>query len=157
MNELTIARAIHILSIVIWMGGVAFVTIVLIPTIRRSSFKGDESDLFNIIENRFAYIAKALVLIAGLSGFYMIDQLDAWNRFWEIRYFWMHAMVLIWLMFVLALFLIEPFFIKNHSRIVKDGRNLDALRKTQIVHSIILTLSLITIFISVLGAHGFFS
>jgi uncharacterized membrane protein len=157
MNELTIARAIHILSIVIWMGGVAFVTIVLIPTIRRSSFKGDESDLFNIIENRFAYIAKALVLIAGLSGFYMIDQLDAWNHFWEIRYFWMHAMVLIWLMFVLALFLIEPFFIKNHSRIVKDGRNLDALRKTQIVHSIILTLSLITIFISVLGAHGFFS
>ena len=157
MNELTIARAIHILSIVIWMGGVAFVTIVLIPTIRRSSFKGDESDLFNIIENRFAYIAKALVLIAGLSGFYMIDQLDAWNRFWEIRYFWMHAMVLIWLMFVLALFLIEPFFIKNHSRIVKDGRNLDALRKTQVVHSIILTLSLITIFISVLGAHGFFS
>jgi len=157
MNELTIARAIHILSIVIWMGGVAFVTIVLIPTIRRSSFKGDESDLFNIIENRFAYIAKALVLMAGLSGFYMIDQLDAWNRFWEIRYFWMHAMVLIWLMFVLALFLIEPFFIKNHSRIVKDERNLDALRKTQIVHSIILTLSLVTIFISVLGAHGFFS
>jgi len=157
MNELTIARAIHILSIVIWMGGVAFVTIVLIPSIRRSSFKGDESYIFNIIENRFAYIAKALVLLAGLSGFYMIYQLDAWNRFWEIRYFWMHAMVLIWLLFVLALFLIEPFFIKNHSRIVKDGRNLDTLRKTQIVHSIILTLSLITIFISVLGAHGFFS
>jgi uncharacterized membrane protein len=157
MNELTIARAIHILSIVIWMGGVAFVTIVLIPAIRYSSFKGDELDIFNIIENRFAHIARALVLLAGLSGFYMVHQLDAWSRFWEIRYFWMHAMVLIWFIFVLALFLIEPFFIKDHGRIVKDGHNFVNLRKTQLVHSIILTLSLFTIFISVLGAHGFFN
>ena len=156
MNELTIARAIHILSIVIWMGGVAFVTIVLIPTIRRSSFRGDECYIFSVIENRFAHIARALVLLAGLSGFYMIYQLNAWNRFWEIRYFWIHAMVLVWLMFVLALFLIEPFFIKDHGRIVKDGRNFGDLRKTYVLHLIILILSLITIFISVLGAHGFF-
>ena len=157
MNELTIARAIHILSIVIWMGGVAFVTIVLIPTIRHSSFRGDECYLFNAIENRFAQIARALVLLAGFSGFYMIYQLDAWARFLEIRYFWMHAMVLIWLMFVLALFLIEPFFIKDHGRVVKDGRSFGNLQKTQVVHLLILMLSLITIFISVLGAHGFFS
>jgi uncharacterized membrane protein len=156
MNELTIARAIHILSIVIWMGGVAFVTIVLIPTIRRSSFRGDECYLFNTIENRFAQIARALVLLAGFSGFYMVYQLDAWNRFWELHYFWMHAMVLIWLIFVLALFLIEPYFIKDHGRVVKDGRSFGNLQKTQVVHSIILTLSLITIFISALGAHGFF-
>jgi uncharacterized membrane protein len=156
MNELTIARAIHILSIVIWMGGVAFVTIVLIPTIRYSSFRGDECYLFNTIENRFAQIARALVLLAGCSGFYMVYQLDAWNRFWELRYFWMHAMVLIWLMFVLALFLIEPYFIKDHGRVVKDGRSFGSLQKTQVVHLLILTLSLITIFISVLGAHGFF-
>jgi len=156
MNELTIARAIHILSIVIWMGGVAFVTIVLIPTIRHSSFRGDECYLFNTIENRFAQIARALVLLAGFSGFYMVYQLDAWNRFWELRYFWMHAMVLIWLMFVLALFLIEPYFIKDHGRVVKDGRSFGNLQKTQVVHLLILTLSLITIFISVLGAHGFF-
>jgi uncharacterized membrane protein len=156
MNELTIARAIHILSIVIWMGGVAFVTIVLIPTIRYSSFRGDECYLFNTIENRFAQIARALVLLAGCSGFYMVYQLDAWNRFWELRYFWMHAMVLIWLMFVLALFLIEPYFIKYHGRVVKDGRSFGSLQKTQVVHLLILTLSLITIFISVLGAHGFF-
>ena len=156
MNELTIARGIHILSIVIWMGGVAFVTIVLIPTIRRSSFRGDEFYIFNVIENRFAHIARALVLLAGFSGFYMIYQLNAWNRFWEIRYFWMHAMVLVWLMFVLALFVIEPFFIRDHGRIVKDGRNFGDLRKTQALHLIILILSLITIFISVLGAHGFF-
>jgi hypothetical protein len=39
---------------------------------------------------------------------------------------------------------------------VKDGHNITNLKKTQIVHSIILVLSLITIVVSVLGAHGFF-
>jgi hypothetical protein len=87
----------------------------------------------------------------------MIHLLDAWDRFMQIRYFWMHSMLLIWLMFILALFLIEPFFIKDHGRIVKDERNFGNLRKTQILHSIILMLSLFTIFISVLGAHGFFA
>ena len=157
MNALTIARGIHILSIVLWMGGVAFVTMILIPAIRSSSFRGNEYYIFNLIENRFAYVARALVILAGLSGFYMIHLLDAWDRFMQIRYFWMHSMLLIWLMFILALFLIEPFFIKDHGRIVKDERNFGNLRKTQILHSIILMLSLFTIFISVLGAHGFFT
>jgi uncharacterized membrane protein len=139
------------------MGGVAFVTMVLIPAIRSSSFRGDECYIFNLIENRFAYVARALVILAGMSGFYMIHLLDAWDRFLQIRYFWMHSMLLIWLMFILALFLIEPFFIKDHGRIVKDERNFGNLRKTQILHSIILMLSLFTIFISVLGAHGFFT
>jgi hypothetical protein len=87
----------------------------------------------------------------------MIYQLDAWNRFLEFRYFWLHFMLLIWLMFVFALLVIEPFFIKDHGRIVKDGHHFGNLRKTQTLHLIILILSLFIIFISVLGAYGFFS
>ena len=45
MNELAIARAIHILSIVIWIGGVAFVTMVLIPVIRQSPYKHDQMEI----------------------------------------------------------------------------------------------------------------
>ena len=156
MADLTIARAIHILSIVIWMGGVAFVTMVLIPALRNPSLKTEQLSIFNVIENRFASIARIVVILAGLSGFYMVYQMNAWGRFLEAQYFWMHAMVLIWLMFVVALFVIEPFFIKNHGRMVKDGHNIENLKKTQLVHIVLLVLSLMTIFISVLGAHGFF-
>ena len=155
MNNLTIARAIHILSIMIWIGGVGFVTAVLIPTIRRSAHKKDQLSIFNAIENRFALIARFAVAITGISGIYMVYVLNAWDRFVEIRYFWIHAMVLLWLMFVIALFIIEPFFFKNHGRIVKDHHAITNLRKTEIVHWIIFILSLITIFFSVLGAHGF--
>ena len=156
MNDLTIARAVHILSVVIWMGGVSFVTIVLIPMLRRSSFQQDQLTIFNIVENRFASIARIMVLLAGISGFYMTYKLEAWSRFSQLQFFWMHAMVFVWSLFFLALFVIEPFILKNHGRMVKDGHSITNLRKTQIIHSVILTLSLITIFVSVLGAHGFF-
>ena len=156
MSDLTIARAVHILSVVIWMGGVSFVTIVLIPMLRRSSFQQDQLTIFNIVENRFASIARIMVLLAGISGFYMTYKLEAWSRFSQLQFFWMHAMVFVWSLFFLALFVIEPFVLRNHGRMVKDGHSVTNLRKTQIVHSIILLLSLITIFVSVLGAHGFF-
>ena len=35
-NHFVIARVIHILGIVLWIGGVAFVTTVLIPSIRKT-------------------------------------------------------------------------------------------------------------------------
>lgn len=157
MTDLTIARAIHVLSIVIWMGGVAFVTLVLIPTIKQKSFKEDQLKIFNAVENSFSGIAKVMVLVAGLSGFYLTYKLNAWGRFQEIQYFWMQAMVFVWLLFILALFVVEPFFLKDHGRIVKQGHQIHNLRKTQIVHLVILSLSLFVIFISVLGAHGSFT
>ena len=156
MNDLTLARAIHMLSVVIWIGGVTFVTLVLIPTLRRSYFRIDQLTIFNSIENRFASIARVMVLLAGISGFYMIYKLDAWDRFTQIQFFWMHAMVFAWCLFFLVLFVIEPFILKNHGRMVKNGHSITDLKKTYIAHSVILVLSLLTILVSVLGAHGFF-
>lgn len=153
--DITLARALHILSIVIWIGGVSFVTVVLIPLLRTNKDM-DSLTLFNQIENRFAYIARAVVLIAGISGFYMVYQLNAWDRFFDLTFFWMHAMLILWLMFMVALFIVEPFFLKDHGRMVKQNHNISNLRKTQIVHWILLSLSLVVVVISVLGAHGFF-
>ena len=35
MNEVTIARVLHVFGVVLWIGGVGFVTTVLLPAIRR--------------------------------------------------------------------------------------------------------------------------
>ena len=34
---------------------------------------------------------------------------DAWDRFRHAGYWWMHAMVLVWVVFTLMLFVLEPF------------------------------------------------
>ncbi len=35
MYDLAIARILHILGVVLWIGGVAFVTTVLLPTVKQ--------------------------------------------------------------------------------------------------------------------------
>jgi uncharacterized membrane protein len=35
MNDLAIARAIHVLAVVVWIGGVTMVTTVILPVVRR--------------------------------------------------------------------------------------------------------------------------
>jgi len=154
MNELTISRAIHILSIVIWIGGVSFVTAIILPAIKSQFGFAQQESIFQLVENRFAKLAKWMVIIAGASGFYMVYLLDAWDRFMGVQFFWMHAMVLIWGIFMLALFVIEPILAKNHVKHSQDPKQ--TLKLTLRLHFVLLTLSLLTVFVAVLGAHGVF-
>ncbi len=72
MDKYALARVIHVLSVVLWIGGVAMVTTVLIPAIRKMGPSADQVGLFERLESRFALQAKITTLLAGLSGFYML-------------------------------------------------------------------------------------
>ena len=50
MNEFAVARALHVLAIVLWIGGVAFVTAVLLPAVRRQVPAPQRLALFDRIE-----------------------------------------------------------------------------------------------------------
>lgn len=154
MSGLTISRAIHILSIVIWIGGVSFVTAIILPAIKSQFGFAQQESIFLLIENRFAKLAKWMVVIAGISGFYMVYQLNAWDRFMGIQFFWMHAMVLVWSIFMLALFVVEPILAKKHGNHSQDPKR--TLKLTLRLHIVLLTFSLLTVFVAVLGAHGAF-
>jgi uncharacterized membrane protein len=43
MDDLAIARALHVLAVVMWIGGVSFVSMVLAPAIRRRGEAGAHS------------------------------------------------------------------------------------------------------------------
>jgi uncharacterized membrane protein len=51
MDDVAIARALHVLAIVWWIGGVAMVTMVLLPNARASQ---TGVALFQMAERRFA-------------------------------------------------------------------------------------------------------
>jgi hypothetical protein len=63
----------------------------------------------------------------------------------------MHAMVCLWLIFALMLFVIEPFVL--HRRLAKALEDPDSGRMERL-HRILLALSLITVFGAVAGSHG---
>ena len=102
-------------------------------------------EFFDRIESRFAPQARITTLIVGLSGFYMVHILDAWSRFAELRYWWMHAMVLVWAIFTLMLFVVEPFVLPRQVK-QTDYRDADrSFRRIRRMHTILLTLSLIAL------------
>lgn len=154
MNDLTIARAIHVAAIVHWIGGVSFVTAVLLPGVRRLTAPEDRARLFEQVEGAFSWQAKISVTLAGLAGFWMTHRMDAWYRFLDPGFWWMHAMVAIWLVFTLVLFVFEPLFLHRWfaERAARAPEATMALVWRG--HLVLLTLSLVTIIASVLGAHG---
>ena len=93
MNSLAFARALHVLAVVIWIGGVAVITTVVLPAVRRGELGNDRRRAFEAIERRFVWHARLMVLLAGATGFYMVMRLDLWPRFGTTHYWWMQAMV----------------------------------------------------------------
>ena len=64
------ARVFHIFGIVLWIGGVAFVTLVLIPALKSIDDKPQRLALFEKLEGKFSFQAKFTTVITGLSGIY---------------------------------------------------------------------------------------
>jgi uncharacterized membrane protein len=156
MDDVSMARAIHVLAVVLWIGGVGMVTTVLLPAIRLFKAPEERGTFFEAVERRFATQARITTLLAGLSGFYMVYRLDLWDRFALRNYWWMHAMVCVWLVFTVMLFIIEPLSLHRKSRWGPAAANGSSLRAMGRVHWALLLASVITILGAVAGSHGLF-
>jgi uncharacterized membrane protein len=152
--DVTLARALHVLAVLHWIGGVTFVTLVMLPALTKHVAPAQRLDLFEALEHRFGHQARLSTLLAGLSGFYMTWRLDAWSRFLDASYWWMHAMLTVWVIFTVVLFVAEPLFLHRWFR-AKALREPDAsfllLRR---FHAVALVVSLITTGGAIIGAHG---
>lgn len=156
MYDLVIARAIHVLSIVVWIGGVCMVTTILLPSFQRYFSVQERLSLFHRIEDRFAWQARFVVLLAGLSGFYMLWRMDAWDRFGHLSFWWMHAMLFVWLIFMIMLFILEPFFLDKKLQKLSDKNPEKTYILVKKLHWFLLIISCITIIGAVIGSHSFF-
>lgn len=155
MDTSGIARALHVLAVVLWIGGVAMVTTILLPAVRRQVKKGEQVEFFERLEAGFAAQARWTTLLAGASGFWLVWRFDLWARFADARFWWMHAMVAIWAIFTAMLFVLEPLFL--HRRLRERSRRdpSGTLVLIQRFHWVLLVLSLITVFGAVAGSHGY--
>jgi uncharacterized membrane protein len=152
--DVTLARAIHVIAVVFWIGGVAMVTTVLLPAVRRFKSSDERVVFFESVEKRFAAQSRVSTLAAGSSGFYMIYRLDLWSQFASVAFWWMHAMTALWLIFTLMLFVLEPLFLhrwfRDRAQMAPDA----TFRLIQGLHWFLLSLSIITIFGAITGSHG---
>lgn len=156
MDDLMLTRALHVVAVVVWIGGVAFVTLALLPVLGRDKAGEGWFARFAAFERRFAWIARVMVLIAGGSGFYMIVAMDAWDRFGSASYWWMHAMVAVWAIFTLFLFVLEPLVFERVQAALAKRDPARAHALITRLHRVLLALSLIAAFGAAAGSHGAF-
>jgi len=152
MDDFILARAIHVLSLVMWIGGVAFVTSVAMPAIRLSTPPDERLAAFHRFEERFASQARMWVLLAGASGLWMVWRTDMWSRFEDFQFWWMHAMVCLWAIFALMLFVIEPFVL--HRRMAHPTDPARMFARMEWMHRLLLALASVVVAAAVMGSHG---
>ena len=154
--DITVARIVHFLSVVLWIGGVAFVTTVLFPAVRRAHAPEDRLAAFLRFEQAFSWQARISVALAGLSGLYMAAKQDAWSRFATPEGWWLDAMAALWLAFALMLFVFEPLVLHRLEQAATGAAASGRFDRMERFHRVALALSLIVILGAVGGAHGLF-
>jgi uncharacterized membrane protein len=154
MHDLAIARAIHVLAVVVWIGGVAMVTTVILPMVRGAPMPAEGQVLLEAVERRFIWQARIATLLVAASGFYMVQRLNLWDRFRNIEFWWMHAMVLLWLIFTFILFIGEPLAARTHRKHGSLPASKRRLSFMQWFHGVLLLLSAITVLAAVAGSQG---
>ena len=156
MNDIALVRALHVVGVVLWIGGVAFVTTVLLPAIRKLKDPEELVIFFENIESRFAWQARGSTLLVGLSGLYMTNGWGLWERFSDLHFWWMHAMVAIWALFTIMLFIAEPLFLHRWFLEAAKRTPEQTYRRIERLHRGLLSISLVTILGAVAGSHGLF-
>ena len=130
------------------------VTAVVLPAVRRQAMGGNSAQAFQAIERRFVWQARTALIVVGLTGLYMTARLELWTRFRSAEFWWMHAMVCLWLLFAIILFVAEPLISRRSRAVSTSGRFATRLTWLQTAHWVLLALSLATIAGVVAGSQG---
>lgn len=153
MDVLVLARVLHVLAVVHWIGGVAMVTLVILPQLRALPAAGRIA-MFERLEGGFGIQAKLSTGLAGLTGLWMLWLTDGWRLFLQPANWWLHLMVAVWAIFTLVLFVLEPLVLHRwfHARALRDPEGTFALVLR--LHRVLLALSALAVAGAVQGAHG---
>ena len=110
IDGLAVARAVHVVAVVHWIGGLLFVTLVILPSLLETEAP-QRLAVFDALERRFATQARLSTLAVGLSGLYMLYAYEHWGRIADPRFWWLDAMIGLWAIFTFMLFVAEPLFL----------------------------------------------
>ena len=149
-----LARAIHVLALVHWIGGVAVVTTIVLPAARRMPNALEALAVFEQFERRFAAQVRISIALVGASGLYMLYAFDAWDRFESLSFWWLHLMVAVWAVFAVMVYVVEPLFFHRvfRERVLRHKNQ--AFTIAMRLHAVALGVSVIAIGAGVVGAHG---
>jgi uncharacterized membrane protein len=154
VSDMALARAIHVLAVTHWIGGVAVVTTIVLPRVRAMPDAQRAVAVFESFERQFAAQVRVSILLVGLSGVYMLMRLNAWDMFRDPAFWWLHLMVAVWLLFALIVYVLEPLFLHRRFHEFALSNKDRAFAAAIGFHAVLLSVAAIAILAGVMGAMG---
>lgn len=154
----TLLHIIHLLTVIIWIGGLVFVTSIVLPMAIRTPDALQKVLMFQRIEHRFAPLAKVYNIITGVTGFAMMFLMGWQGALFTRSGIPLTFMLLIWVFWFVMLFGLEPIIIKKMlENMLKKGEQMDiesVFTKMNRLHWVMVVISLAASAAGVLVAHG---
>ncbi len=150
---------IHLITVIIWIGGLSFITIIVIPMLIKWDDPLQKVLTFQRIEHKFAPVARIYNIITGATGFVMV-YLTGWHKiYFTSKGLPLLIMTLIWLVWFVMLFGLEPLIVKKMlDRMAKSGVKMEieaVFSRMNKMHWVLLTLSLFASLAGIMFAHGY--
>lgn len=145
--------AIHVTIVVLWIGGVAFVTIIIFPLLLKMDDSFEKVLLFQRVENRFAKQARAYAWTAGITGAILLYLTGQHRALFTLNALGATVMLVVWLVYTLVL----TFEKKIFGVLFSQPEKLNAAKifvRLNTFHWVVLGLSLAAVFIGVWTGHG---
>ena len=143
---------VHVLSVVIWIGGVAFVTAIILPVLGRMEDSMAKVSFFMGFEKRFQLLAKVCVIVAGATGILLFQQRGAFASLTGEETFLIGYKFLVWLIFAVLLFGGEKRLIGT--LVSRKTSPEKAFKRLSIFHWVALILSLIAVMAGIRLVRG---
>lgn len=150
---LTILLIIHVMGVIIWIGGVAFVTMVIFPLMYQSEGSLEKALLFQRVEHRFASMVRWLIAIVGITGFWLLYAKYGFGILAQKHGFGVLIMIFAWALYTVILLSERKVF----GKIFADPEKIDmnnALRIINRMHWVLLVISFSAVAGGVWFGHG---
>ena len=85
----------------------------------------------------------------------MLHSMGAWSRYLDPSFWWIHLMTLVWFVFTVVLFALEPLFLHRWFNEAAQRDSVRAFRILHRMHWVLLTLSTAAIAGAVAGSRGY--
>ncbi len=157
----SLLHIIHVLTVILWIGGLAFITFLILPMIVKMPNPLEKVLLFQRIEHRFAPAARIYSAVVGISGFAMFFMMDLQHVIFTGESLSLLFMIIVWIFWTVMLFGLEPLIIKRLlDRLASqkgDGLEIeDVFKRMNVLHLALLFISLAAAASGAIFAHGFF-
>ena len=145
--------AVHVVTILLWIGGVAFVTLIIFPIIATTGDSLEQVLLFQRVEHRFARHARIYIALSGITGFWLLHLYNMDRILFTRQTIGVSIMLFAWVFYLLVLLFEKRIFAKIFGKPDRFD-SAKVFRFLAAFHWVVLGISLLAVFAGVWQGHG---